>query len=94
MIGQYGLLFVVALKARAPQDRSAKAEDAYYARFGEDPLQRLMRAIRLRCPTIKPAGAEGARDADASCEAAPSAVVVRPRQARTAPSGRTPCKAA
>lgn len=46
MDGQYGLLFLLALKGRAPRDRSAKAEDAYYARFSETPLRRLARLVR------------------------------------------------
>lgn len=46
MDGQYGLLFLLALKERAPRDRSAKAEDAYYASFSETPLRRLARLVR------------------------------------------------
>lgn len=50
MDGQYGLLFLLALKGRAPRDRSTKAEDAYYARFSETPLRRLARLMRP-CPS-------------------------------------------
>lgn len=46
MDGQYGLLFLLALKRPASRDCSAKAEDAYYACFGESPRRRLARLFR------------------------------------------------
>lgn len=92
MKAQYGLLFFLALRAHAPRERGLKAEDAFYARFSENPLRRLIRLLPSRRPAIKPAGANDEKDAGASCKAVPSPVLGRPAQARTAPSGRTACK--
>lgn len=94
MDGQYGLLFLLALKARAPLDRSARAEDAYYARFGESPLRRLAQLVRFR-PTATERS--GVRPPKPSCTEPRSPAVkglATESDVRAAPSRPMACKTA
>ncbi len=94
MDGQYGLLFLLALKGRTPRDRSARAEEAYYARFSESPLRRLARLVRSR-PTATERS--GAKPPKSSCteQQSPTVKGVAPEtDARTAPSRPMACKTA
>lgn len=69
MDAQYGLLFLLALKPRGPRDKSAKAEDAYYARFHRSPFQRLARLVRSRPSATKRSGSD---HQDKACDEARS----------------------
>lgn len=92
MDGQYGLLFLLALKGRAPRDRSAKAEDAYYARFSETPLRRLARLMRP-CPSADERS--GASRQEPSCtEPRSPAVKGTAAETRALPSRPMACKTA
>lgn len=94
MDGQYGLLSLLALKGRAPQDRSAKAEDAYYARFSETPLRRLARLV-WTYPSARERS--GASRQEPSCTEPRSPAVkgtAAETDARTVPSRPMACKTA
>jgi hypothetical protein len=94
MDAQYGLLFLLALKPRGPRDRSAKAEDAYYARFSQSPLKRLARFVRSRPSATKRLGSGHQEKA---CDEARSPGVkglVPETDRRVRASGPMSCKAA
>lgn len=94
MDAQYGLLFLLALKPRGPRDRSAKAQDAYYARFSRSPFERLARFIRSRRSADE---CSGSSRPDKACDRPQSPGgkgTVPGAHGRASTSGPMACKAA
>lgn len=92
MDGQYGLLFLLALEARAPRDRSAGAEEAYYARFSESPLRRLARLIRSRPMATERSGAKPPKSSRTEPRSSTVKGLATESDARAAPSRPMACK--
>lgn len=94
MDAQYGLLFLLALKPRGPRDRSAKAEDAYYARFNRNPLERLARLMRSRPSATKRSGSGHQEKACGEARSPGVKGTVPETDGRALTSGPMTCKAA